>query len=107
MADTKKQQEQEPKQTLPVGHGQAGYVSPDLSYHEGTGTIPESEAEWHEKRNEARDEEVQAVEEREDKVATEEAKEREKQQKDREKEQKDAKEKEKQQGAPSSAGARS
>jgi hypothetical protein len=65
---------EEPKQTLPSGHPQAGYVSPDLSTHEGTGTIPDSEREWHEARNEAQQAEVEAVAEAEDKVAKEEAK---------------------------------
>ena len=64
---------EEPKQTLPVGHPKAGYVSPDLSTHEGTGTIPDKEIEWHEARNDAREEEVAAVEEGEDKAAKEEA----------------------------------
>jgi predicted nucleic acid-binding Zn ribbon protein len=63
----------EPKQSLPVGHPQAGYVSPDLSTHDGTGTLPDSEKEWHEARNDARDEEVEAVAEAEDKAAKEEA----------------------------------
>jgi hypothetical protein len=58
-----------PKQTLPAGHPQAGYVSPDLSTHEGTGTLPPSEVEWHERRNDAREAEVEAVEEAEDKAA--------------------------------------
>ena len=65
---------EEPKQTLPVGHAEAGYVKPDLSTHEGTGTLPDSELEWHKARNEAREADVKAVEEHEDKVAKEEAK---------------------------------
>jgi len=62
----------EPKLTLPVGHPQAGYVEADLSYHEGTGTIPDEELEIHEERNAAREEDAQAVAENEDKVAREE-----------------------------------
>ena len=63
---------EEAKLTLPVGHPQAGYVEPDLSYHEGTGTLPDEEIEIHEERNAAREEEAQAVAENEDKVAREE-----------------------------------
>lgn len=71
MSPTSKQTE-EPKQTLPVGHPRASYVSPDLSRHEGTGTLPDEEIEWHEQRNEAREEEVKAAEESETKAAKEE-----------------------------------
>src|SRR5262245_1209384 len=73
MAETK----EEPKQSLPAGHPAAGYTAPDLSYHEGTGSIPDEEKEWHEKRNSVREEEVEAVADAEDKVAKEEAKARE------------------------------
>jgi len=76
MSSTSKKEE--PKQSLPPGHPQAGYVDPDLSYHEGTGTIPDAEAAWHEERNDAREQQVKAVEDNEHKVATDEAKEREK-----------------------------
>jgi hypothetical protein len=68
---------EEPKRTLPVGHPQAGYVEPDLSYHEGTGTLPDEEIEFHEARNEAREAEVQAVAENEDAVAKAEVEKRE------------------------------
>jgi len=64
----------EPKQSLPSGHPQAGYVSPDLSYVEGVGTLPDEEQEEHDKRNEEREAEVEAVEANEDKVAKDEAK---------------------------------
>lgn len=71
MSPTSKTTE-EPKATLPVGHPAAGYVSPDLSAHDGTGTIPDVEKEWHEERNDARDAEVEAVNDAEDKAAKEE-----------------------------------
>jgi hypothetical protein len=58
---------------LPVGHPAAGYVSPDLSFHEGRGTLPDEEKEWHEKRNKAREEEVEKVEEQEPEAAKQEA----------------------------------
>ena len=64
--------------TLPVGHPEAGYVSPDLSKHEGTGKLPPEEIEWHEERNEARDEEVEKVEKHEAEVEKREREEREK-----------------------------
>jgi hypothetical protein len=73
MSPTSTKTTDEPKQTLPAGHPQAGYVSPDLSTHEGTGTLPDAEKAWHEERNDARDEEVQTVAEAEDKAAKEEA----------------------------------
>lgn len=77
MPTTRKTKE-EPKRTLSTGHPEAGYVSPDLSTHEGTGTLPPEEVEWHEARNDAREEEVEAVTENEDKVARDEQKEAEK-----------------------------
>ena len=63
--------------TLPVGHPEAGYVSPDLSKHDQTGTLPPEEKEWHEARNDARDEEVEKVEENEAEVEKREREERE------------------------------
>lgn len=84
MAGTRSTPE-EPKLTLPVGHPQAGYVEPDLSYHEGTGTLPDEEIEIHEERNAKREEEAQAVAENEHKVATEEIKAREEAAKEAEK----------------------
>jgi hypothetical protein len=56
---------------LSPGDPQASYVSPDLSFHEGTGKIPDEEIEWHEARNDARAEEVKAAVESEKKVAEE------------------------------------
>jgi hypothetical protein len=58
---SKTKDEAEDRGTLPVGHPEAGYVSPDLSTHEGTGTLPPEEIEWHEARNDAHDEEVENV----------------------------------------------
>lgn len=65
---------EEPKQTLPSGHPEAGYVRPDLSLQDGTGKLPESEQEWHDDRDEAREAEVEAVTANEDKTARAEAK---------------------------------
>lgn len=65
------QSEEEPSASLPVGHPQAGYVSPDLSFHDSTGILPDEEKEWHETRNKAREESVEAVEEGETKAAEE------------------------------------
>lgn len=64
---------EDPKAALPVGHPQAGYTSPDLSFHEGRGKLPDEEKEWHRERNEARAEQAEKIVEHEDKVATEEA----------------------------------
>lgn len=50
---------------------EASYVSPDLSFHEGTGTIPDNEKQWHEERNNRRDEEVKAANESEAKAIEE------------------------------------
>lgn len=50
---------------LTPGDPEASYVSPDLSFHEGTGDIPDEERDWHEKRNEAQQEGVKAAEESE------------------------------------------
>ena len=65
--------------TLPVGHPEAGYVSPDLSKHDQTGTLPPEEKEWHEARNQAREEEVEKVEQNEAEVEQREREEREEQ----------------------------
>lgn len=67
-----KTKDDERKLTLPVGHPQAGYVEPDLSYHEGTGILPDEELAFHEARNEAREEELETVAENEHRAATEE-----------------------------------
>lgn len=64
-----------PKRTLPAGHPQAGYVSPDLSFQDSTGVLPDEEQEFHDERDEAREEEAKAVAEAEDKAATAEAEE--------------------------------
>ena len=65
---------EEPKQTLPVGHPQAGYVSPDLSGIEGVETLHDDEQKAHDERNQAQEDEAAAVAENEDKVAKEEQK---------------------------------
>lgn len=72
MSPTTSKTTDEPKATLTPGHPAAGYVSPDLSFHEGTGTIPEEEKAWHEERNDKHDEEIEAVVEAEDKAKKEE-----------------------------------
>ena len=65
---------EEPKQTLPSGHPQAGYISPDRFYSEGTGTLPPDEQQARDELLEEREADVEAVEANEDKVAKEEAK---------------------------------
>lgn len=70
MAPTK----EEPKQTLPVGHPQAGYTTADLSFQDGVGALPPEEQEWHDNRDDAQADEAEAVAENEDKVAKAEAK---------------------------------
>lgn len=74
-----KTKDDEPRLTLPVGHPAAGYVEPDLSYHEGTGILPPDELEFHEARNEAREDEVERVAEGEHEAAKLEAEAREEQ----------------------------
>lgn len=64
---------EEPKLTLPVGHPEAGYVAPDLSYQEAAGTLPPEEQEWNEERDEAQQADAEAVAEHEDAVAKAEA----------------------------------
>jgi hypothetical protein len=81
------QQKEERKLTLPSGHAQAGYISPDLSLQDGVGVLPDAEQEWHDERDEARDAEVEAVTANEDKVAKEEVKQAEAEAKAAEKEQ--------------------
>jgi hypothetical protein len=76
--------EEEPTQTLPVGHPQAGYVRSDLSEHVDTGTLPDEEKEWHEKRNQEREDQLEQVEKSEDEAAKEEQEERERQAKEAE-----------------------
>lgn len=58
-----------PKQTLAVNDPEAGYLAPDLSFQDGTGTLPDEEKEWHEGRDEAREDEAERIAEAEDKVA--------------------------------------
>lgn len=57
--------------TLGVGNPAAGYVSPDLSFHDQTGELPDDLKKWHEERNEAREKEVKEVAESEKKAAKE------------------------------------
>jgi hypothetical protein len=76
---------EEPKRSLPVGHPQAGYVPPDLSFRDSAG-LSEDEDEALEEQTKERDKLVAAVEEHEHKVATEEAEAAEKEAKEREKE---------------------
>ena len=78
MARSTKEKE-EPKLKLPVGHPQAGYISPDLSLQDDTGVLPDVEQEWHDERDEAQQAEVEVVTENEDKTARDEAKAREEQ----------------------------
>jgi len=67
----------EPKLTLPSGHPQAGYVSPDLSFTDGVGLRPPEEQEVIDQLLEEAEADREAVIENEHRVATEEAKARE------------------------------
>jgi hypothetical protein len=60
---------EETKQTLPVGHPNAGYVAPTHEDVQGTGTVPDAEQSWYDDRVEAQKAENDAVAENEDKVA--------------------------------------
>jgi hypothetical protein len=62
----------EDKATLPVGHPQAGYVSPDGSFSDNAGIPPDKEKEWNEQRDQAHEDEVEAVADAEDKAVKEE-----------------------------------
>lgn len=64
-----KEGEEYQKQTLPVGHPQAGYYGPDLSFIDSNGTLSPEEQDWHVARNDQHNAEVSAVEEHEDRVA--------------------------------------
>ena len=66
------------KGSLPVNHPQAGYISPDLSFQDGTGILPEAEKAWHELRDTVQEEGATAVAESEAEVVEEEAAEAEK-----------------------------
>lgn len=70
-SETKRKKGEEQKLSLPIGHPQAGYVPPDLSFRDGAGENDE-EAEALEEQVKERDKLVAAVEENEHKVATEE-----------------------------------
>jgi len=61
----------EPKLTLPVGHPQAGYVPPDLSFRDSAGDSDEEQAALEEQIAD-RDELVEMVADHEHQVATEE-----------------------------------
>src|SRR5262245_38142980 len=74
MSPTTSSTTEEPKESLPIGHPQAGYVSPDLSEAGTAQTLPAEEEEWAKARDEARQEEVDAVAEAEDKIVKDERK---------------------------------
>lgn len=65
---------EEPKQSLPVGHPQAGYVSADLSNTGSASTLSDASADWAKKRDEARKAEADQVADDEDKAVKAEAK---------------------------------
>lgn len=90
MAKSDTKEKQKPNKTLGVNDPESSYVSPDLSFHEGTGQIPDEEREWHEARNERQQEEVEAANKSEDEVAERRRKEQEKEGKEREREAKEA-----------------
>jgi hypothetical protein len=68
---TTKEAPAEEKQSLPVNHPQAGYVSPDLSFREGVGALPEDEQAWHDERDAVQEEQAEKVADEEDKAAKE------------------------------------
>ena len=57
---------------LPVNHPQAGYTSPDLSFRDSVGLLPDREQEWHDERDEAQAEGELRVIESDEKLAKEE-----------------------------------
>jgi hypothetical protein len=65
----------EEKRSLPTGHPEAGYLSPDKSFTDGAGTFPPEEQEERDEREKAREAEVKAIEDHEDEVARREAEE--------------------------------
>lgn len=73
MAPIDTKENEAPKQSLPAGHPQAGYTAPALDGEQGTGTLPDSEKEWHEDRVQAQQDENDAIEQHEDEVAKQEA----------------------------------
>jgi predicted aminopeptidase len=65
--------QEEPKLTLPAGHPQAGYLSPDLSFSDGfNGAVDDETSDAWDEMIAAREEEAQTIAENEDKVAREE-----------------------------------
>jgi hypothetical protein len=62
--------EPEVLKSLPVGHPQAGYVSPDTSYVEGVGLRPEDEQAAYDEAVAAREAEAKAVAKNEHAVAS-------------------------------------
>jgi hypothetical protein len=63
---------EEKKLTLPVGHPEAGYVGPDLSFTDGVGTLPKEEQDARDEQAALHEEEVQAVADHEHEIATKE-----------------------------------
>lgn len=101
MADSKTKttdttDEDEAKTSLPPGHPQAGYTSPELSEPVGIGKVAPADQEWADKQKEAREEEVETIADHEDEVAKQEVKDREEEQ---ERQQKQAEEDRKQLGS--------
>jgi hypothetical protein len=60
---------EEAKLSLPVGHPQAGYVGPDLSFRDGAGELSGEDKKAYDEQNKAREDELKAVQENENKVA--------------------------------------
>jgi hypothetical protein len=70
-----KSKDDEPKLTLPAGHPQAGYLSPDVSFQDGfNGAVDDETSDAWDEMIAAREDEAQAIAENEDKVAREEQK---------------------------------
>jgi hypothetical protein len=61
---------EETKETLPVGHPQAGYTIPVHDAVLDTGTVPEAEQEYYDERVAAAQEQNEAVADHEHEVAT-------------------------------------
>lgn len=72
MAETKTKPEEtapEDLQSLPAGHPEAGYVTPDLSYTDSVGKVPAEEQKARDEQTAAQQAEAEAVAKHEHEVA--------------------------------------